>query len=598
MSKRGTDNQLTKDNYDQEDQDSGSQMGTFKMASSDELARRPMKALRRLGSRTSSNLSDDGKRASPTGAQSSSLIISSSSSPSLQPTPSSSNPFAAFSFGNTQAKSAKASTESTPAGPYSSQASKGKFTSVASADTTDKSQENPTPATTSNTTATTTKTTTAPVVSLSSSILAKGAFTFNIGSNANTLAITTPTPVPAAPVSIDREGYERSLRGVNQGFLKRIQRDLEHNATANLAGAFDAYIEHRKKVRKQYPGIKEPETIVMRQTSANVTGDNVPAKSTFSGFGAYAAMGDTTSTTPKPIQAAPSTSSPFASLGSSAMFGFGSSSIKGAIDPPRNPTSSATWSNTGTNGSPSSFSPFSNLVPFSTSNNAPFSPNMSNAFSSSSSSTTATRPFSFPPPKPFTFGRTGSDLSSSSASSVSEIAAAGLGPKPFVFRTPSTPWTTTNAESSRSSTTTTTTTITGTSPNGNHQERVVADDTKSELADSREGEEGERTVYEVRAKLFGLEDGEHKDLGVGQFRVNEHTESGKRRMIMRTGGTGLITLNSWVIQGMPPQRLRNVLTIFAIEGGKPRRFMLRVKEEHAAHELLMALEAGQTTAST
>lgn len=41
MSKRGTDSQLTKDNYDQEDHDSGTQMGTFKMASVDELARRP-----------------------------------------------------------------------------------------------------------------------------------------------------------------------------------------------------------------------------------------------------------------------------------------------------------------------------------------------------------------------------------------------------------------------------------------------------------------------------------------------------------------------------------------------------------------------------
>jgi hypothetical protein len=108
-----------------------------------------------------------------------------------------------------------------------------------------------------------TKSNTAPVVSLSSSILAKGAFTFNIGSNANTLAISTPTPAPVEPLTIDREGYERSLRGVNQGFLKRIQRDLEHNATANLAGAFEAYIEHRKKVKKQYPGIEEPQTIVL-----------------------------------------------------------------------------------------------------------------------------------------------------------------------------------------------------------------------------------------------------------------------------------------------------------------------------------------------
>lgn len=118
---------------------------------------------------------------------------------------------------------------------------------------------------------TTTKSSTPPIVSLSSSILAKGAFTFNIGSNANAIAMTTPTPAPAEPLTIDREGYERSLRGVNQGFLKRIQRDLEHNATANLAGAFEAYIEHRKKVKKQYPGIEEPQTIVMPPSHGNDT---------------------------------------------------------------------------------------------------------------------------------------------------------------------------------------------------------------------------------------------------------------------------------------------------------------------------------------
>lgn len=42
MSKRGTENQITKDDYDRdEDEDSSQEMGTFKKASNEELARRP-----------------------------------------------------------------------------------------------------------------------------------------------------------------------------------------------------------------------------------------------------------------------------------------------------------------------------------------------------------------------------------------------------------------------------------------------------------------------------------------------------------------------------------------------------------------------------
>ncbi|KAF8940752.1 hypothetical protein BGZ47_007614 [Haplosporangium gracile] len=537
MSKRGTDNQLTKDNYDQEDQDSGSQMGTFKMASVDELARRPGTPVKNTG------------------------ISGVAQSPS-----------AGLQFGSGKATSASTTT-----------------------DTATKQKQQPGRAGITVTSTATTKPGTAPVVSLSSSILAKGAFTFNIGSNANALAITTPAPAPAEPLTIDREGYERSLRGVNLGFLKRIQRDLEHNATTNLAGAFEAYIEQRKKVKKQYPGIEEPQTIVL---SGADTSDITPVKKTFSGLGANAVPGDTTSAASGSIQA-PLTSSPFANLAGSGLFGFGSSSIKGAIDPPRNPTSSAAWinnnNNSGINGSAMSSSsssavhpfglPFSSTVttntPFSTSSSA--SPS-TNAFANSSSATT-NKPFSFQP-KPFSTGRSGSMSGGSSFGSPAS-GSPSTTPKPFVFQTPSNSQMTGAASSS---------TINAASSSSNHGDKErVPDDTKSELVDSRKGEEDEQTLYEVRAKLFVTENNEHKDLGIGQFRVNEHTVSKKRRMIMRIGGTGLVTINSWIIPGMPPQRNKNTLTIFAIENGKPKRFMLRVKEEQTAHELLQALEAGQST---
>lgn len=275
-------------------------------------------------------------------------------------------------------------------------------------------------------------------------------------------------------------------------------------------------------------------------------GDIAPVKKTFSGLGMNAVPGDATLTTSGSIPA-PSTSSPFANLAGSGLFGFGSSSIKGAIDPPRNPTSSASWfnnnNNSGINGSATSSlssshpfaSPFAAAVtintPFTNSSGSP----SANAFANSSSATT-NKPFSFQP-KPFSIGRSGS---LSSGSSFGSPASPSATPKPFVFQTSSnSPW----AAGITSSTTNVTSSSSNLGGPQGDRERV-ADDTKSELVDSRKGEEDERTVYEVRAKLYGVENNELKDLGVGQFRVNEHTVSKKRRMIMRTGGTGLITLNS------------------------------------------------------
>ncbi|KAF9320489.1 hypothetical protein BG003_005875 [Podila horticola] len=175
-------------------------------------------------------------------------------------------------------------------------------------------------------------------------------------------------------------------------------------------------------------------------------------------------------------------------------------------------------------------------------------------------------------------------------SSASSITPAPFAPaKPFSFNIPG-----------ASTTTATTTPFSGfqvpakapTSSNEAESDKMP-DDTKSELVDDRVGEEDEKTVFEVKAKLYAVEGGENKDKGVGQFRVNENGETKKRRMIMRIAGTGQLVLNSWVIQKMPPKREKNIVTLFAIEEGKPKRFMLRVKEESSATELVKELELGQ-----
>ncbi|KAF9281278.1 hypothetical protein BGZ74_002421, partial [Mortierella antarctica] len=178
------------------------------------------------------------------------------------------------------------------------------------------------------------------------------------------------------------------------------------------------------------------------------------------------------------------------------------------------------------------------------------------------------------------------------SSTASSIAPAPFAPsKPFSFTVPG---------ASTTASTTTPATFTGfqvpkapAASNGDAESDKMPDDTKSELVDDRVGEEDEKTVFEVKAKLYAVEGGENKDKGVGQFRVNENGETKKRRMIMRIAGTGQLLLNSWVIQKMPPKREKNIVTLFAIEEGKPKRFMLRVKEESSAIELVKELELGQ-----
>lgn len=52
-------------------------------------------------------------------------------------------------------------------------------------------------------------------------------------------------------------------------------------------------------------------------------------------------------------------------------------------------------------------------------------------------------------------------------------------------------------------------------------------------------------------------------------------------------------LIDWVIQGMGPKRTKNFVTIFAVEDGKPKKFLLKVKEESSAEDVVRELEAGQ-----
>ncbi|KAG0006418.1 hypothetical protein BGZ65_008285 [Modicella reniformis] len=659
MSKRGTENQITKDDYEREEEHGGTQeMGTFKKASNEELARRPMKALRRAVPRTSSNLSDDGtKRASPfavlgtspaSSSQSSQTSIDEPAKPAKPP-----NPFAGFTFGIPSAPMTSASTSAPSSQPTFSFGGFGQPPVTT------------TPATGQETSgmkpSMTTGATSAPI---STSSFSKNAFTFNIGSRPS-----APTDVDTdssingdgSSTPVNREQYERLLRAMNMTFLKKVQKELEKNPIVNLSQIFNQYTQHRvrarvlaqeeeQEIRSETDSIERENTSedagTLRITRIGAGGVNSP-KMGFGlpfditnnaedkkGFSFTAPKTDdptsvpgNSSSTAAPSGATSSTSG-FPSLASASPFAFGSSSVKGAVDPPKNPTAfnfgipssnpfgaSSTATSTATASSTPSMFSFGTPKPFASSNSTPMSSTAGGeagatlkpfAFANPaptgiSTGGAAPKPFAFSnpeptsnssggeAPKPFGFfnsslagsstgGGSKPFLFSNSALTSNNSPRGSAAPKPFAFQVPPT-----NATSPSS--------FSDTAQEGDNEK--MPDDTKSQLVDNREGEEDEETVFEVRAKLYGVVEGANKDLGIGQFRVNENTETKKRRMIMRTAGTGLITLNSWIIQGMSAKRDKAVVTLFAIEDGKPKRFMLRVKEEASAEELLKALEAAQ-----
>lgn len=195
-------------------------------------------------------------------------------------------------------------------------------------------------------------------------------------------------------------------------------------------------------------------------------------------------------------------------FGASTGGAFGGFSSKGSSDSaPKTSTPSWSFGQVTSSGAPS------------LSTSAPATPpslfsTPSNPFSSASSSIT---PAPFAPAKPFSFAVPGT-------ATAATAATATTTPAPFTgFQVPKAPAAASSNEA---------------------ESDKMPDDTKSELQGDREGEEDEKTVFEVKAKLYAIEGGENKDKGVGQFRVNVNGETKKRRMIMRSAGLGQLMLNS------------------------------------------------------
>ncbi|KAL6041599.1 E3 SUMO-protein ligase RanBP2 [Balamuthia mandrillaris] len=102
------------------------------------------------------------------------------------------------------------------------------------------------------------------------------------------------------------------------------------------------------------------------------------------------------------------------------------------------------------------------------------------------------------------------------------------------------------------------------------------------------GEEGERHVYTVRARLFGLDNTSKawKERGVGQLHLNVSQESTQSRLVMRTEGILKLILNAPLFPSMVCERVQEKgVRISSFDNGQPSAYLLRVGRKEQAEEL-------------
>jgi len=104
------------------------------------------------------------------------------------------------------------------------------------------------------------------------------------------------------------------------------------------------------------------------------------------------------------------------------------------------------------------------------------------------------------------------------------------------------------------------------------------------------GEEDERTLHQVRSKLYSLEKGQWKERGTGLLKLNVKRSTGAgARLVMRKEAVYALLLNVTLFHGMlcmlAPQDPR-YLRFSAIENGSTTHYNLRLGSAKAAQDLL------------
>ncbi|KAJ2722552.1 hypothetical protein GGI07_003259 [Coemansia sp. Benny D115] len=98
-------------------------------------------------------------------------------------------------------------------------------------------------------------------------------------------------------------------------------------------------------------------------------------------------------------------------------------------------------------------------------------------------------------------------------------------------------------------------------------------------------EEDETCLFSTKGKLFELSNGNWKERGGGQFKVNRHNENtSRRRMVMRTDLTFRLILNAPMFSGLKPTLERRFVrfTCFDGESRTPTTFALRFPNDAIA----------------
>jgi Ran-binding protein 3 len=104
------------------------------------------------------------------------------------------------------------------------------------------------------------------------------------------------------------------------------------------------------------------------------------------------------------------------------------------------------------------------------------------------------------------------------------------------------------------------------------------------------GEEDENTVHQVRGKLFTLLDGQWKERGTGQLKLNVSNDGSSARLVMRKEAVFTILLNTTLFPGMKCSNLQDprYLRFSAIEDGTTVHYNLKV-----SYTLMLSLSSSE-----
>ena len=110
------------------------------------------------------------------------------------------------------------------------------------------------------------------------------------------------------------------------------------------------------------------------------------------------------------------------------------------------------------------------------------------------------------------------------------------------------------------------------------------------------GEELEEKIYEGRCKIFVFKASSWVDLGIGALRISKHPGSQKKRLLIRSEGTGKILLNTFLFKDMSNkiETDKKSLTFLSLDAqGQLNKYLLRVKSPEDANSLNEAINSNK-----